>query len=578
MEYKKDVCSLTIISFLFLTFLFLCWGKFGDIIFDCGREAYLPQLILQGKILYKEIFAMYNPLSYQINALLYLIFGASFNTLFGVGTAVTYLILLATYLISRQFLKPFVAAIPAILVICFCICKHHNCVEFIFPYSYGMIYSTCTFLYFVLFVVLFVKRVSCNETSSVPHKTVILSLIASLLMGVSLACRFEFVLAYLPFLAYLLIKVRNVKVVLLNLLLFLLPMLLSFGVLFLQGFTYTDLADYLQFGHDFFNTEEQKWYQLTNGYSPLAFVYFFKPVLKRIFVFFGLCLLNIGAFAIINKINANKIVFAILCIIFVLLERIFLFNFKGTDVLFHFQFFSWLALSSLFILVYCFINKKEKNRVLYILLSSFVILSSLRVGFVYIGQYAIYFLPLAIVFNFVFFMNCNLKPYIKNAIVVFLVLISILNFGLYTQNRNVGKYLLETNKGNFYTQKDYILVYKDILKWTEQNINKTDTILVLPESPMINFITGNPTNDKYYHLIPNHIKALGEDRIINDLSKNKPDYIYLQGVPYPLYGKSFLGVDYGIDIYKFIIENYTQETMFINYDNSFGIVVFKKHM
>lgn len=169
LEYKKDICSLLLISILFFTFLILCWGRFGDIIFDCGREAYFPQLLLQGKILYKEIFAMYNPLSYQINALLYLIFGASFNTLFGIGTAVTYLILVAIYLISRQFLKPLVSSIPAISVICFCICKHHNCVEFIFPYSYGMIYSTCAFLYFVLFVILFVKKVSCLETGSIPR-------------------------------------------------------------------------------------------------------------------------------------------------------------------------------------------------------------------------------------------------------------------------------------------------------------------------------------------------------------------------------------------------------------------------
>ena len=159
LKYKKDILAFSFVSGLFFIFLVLCWGRFGDIIVDCGREAYLPQLILEGKVLYKEIFAMYNPLSYQINALLYLMFGASFNTLYFAGIFSTFLILFAIYLISRQLLSPFKAIFPALITICFCICKHPNCVDYIFPYSYGMIYSLVTFLYFVLFSIYFVKKI-----------------------------------------------------------------------------------------------------------------------------------------------------------------------------------------------------------------------------------------------------------------------------------------------------------------------------------------------------------------------------------------------------------------------------------
>ena len=55
---------LIIISFI--TF----WGRFGDIVIDSYREVYIPQQILEGKVIYKDLFVIYPPLAYLINAFL----------------------------------------------------------------------------------------------------------------------------------------------------------------------------------------------------------------------------------------------------------------------------------------------------------------------------------------------------------------------------------------------------------------------------------------------------------------------------------------------------------------------------
>ena len=76
---NKYLIFLWILTILGL--LIFC-GHYSGILIDFGREVYYPEQILQGKVLYKDLFNIYGPLSYQINALLYKIFGAKLSTLY----------------------------------------------------------------------------------------------------------------------------------------------------------------------------------------------------------------------------------------------------------------------------------------------------------------------------------------------------------------------------------------------------------------------------------------------------------------------------------------------------------------
>jgi predicted membrane-bound mannosyltransferase len=93
---------ITILFFCILPVFFL---HQGFLLIDTGREFYIPQQMLNGEVLYKDIFNIYGPLSYQINAILFAIFGIKINTLYLFGILNSYLIVLLSFLISREFLK-----------------------------------------------------------------------------------------------------------------------------------------------------------------------------------------------------------------------------------------------------------------------------------------------------------------------------------------------------------------------------------------------------------------------------------------------------------------------------------------
>ena len=566
-KYKNDICCFGIITLLFAFYVFCTWGKWGVVTYDCGREVYLPQLLLQGKLLYKEIFAMYNPLSYQFNAVLYWLFGASFNTLYWAGIINAYLCLIATYLISRQLLSPLKAAVPSLLFLCLYISKLRNCIEYIFPYSYGMVYATSTFLFFVLFAILFIKNNKIHFTY-----------LASLLLGLSFANRFEFALAYIPFIVYLGVKNKTLKHIMGNILLFLLPIVCSYGLLFLQGFTFLDLFNYIEFGQRFFNTVEQKYYE-EGGYNIFALFHNWKIILSDFLLFLLMLLVNIPLIKVIleQKRRAVKI-------ILILFYSIVLLTFNTALVYFDltlqytdkYYLLSWSGLSVFYIL-YRSIKSNDKNRTVIIMLSLFCICSSIRLGFIYVNDYLIFMSVLALIINVAYFLELKIKDIYKVSVAVFLILLCVHNFFANALARNYEQIEIKSTKGSFYLIKEKAIILNEALSWINENTKLTDTVLVLPEGPMLNFITGRPTNNMYYHLIPNHISALVEEKIVVDLNNNKPEYIVLQRLSYVLYGKEWFGKDFGLQIFDFIKKNYRVEKVMYDGNEGLQLIIFSKN-
>lgn len=88
-EFSKKYClkELGIITIVSLIMYFIFYGKQDVYLVDVSREAYIPWQMLKGKVLYKDIFNVYGPLGYQINAIAYALLGvklqyALFNGLF----------------------------------------------------------------------------------------------------------------------------------------------------------------------------------------------------------------------------------------------------------------------------------------------------------------------------------------------------------------------------------------------------------------------------------------------------------------------------------------------------------------
>ena len=80
---KHDFIAILALCFLVLVGFALTFGHWGNLIVDCGREAWLPTIIFnKDTVMYRDIFNLYPPLSYLVNGTLYKIFGNNLNVLY----------------------------------------------------------------------------------------------------------------------------------------------------------------------------------------------------------------------------------------------------------------------------------------------------------------------------------------------------------------------------------------------------------------------------------------------------------------------------------------------------------------
>lgn len=546
-QHKFDIFYISGIILIFTICSVFSWGYFGNLFYDNGREAYLPQLILQGKVLYKDIFAMYNPLSYEINALLYAVFGQSLNILYLAGTINALFITIGLYFISGLFINRFYSFIFCITIASIYIFGPITCTNYIFPYAYAFPYALCGFIYYCLFSLLYLKS---------EKRIFILS--AALSLGFSFACKPEFLLCIIPFLGLLIYKKESIKQILLNFTVFLLPLIISWGILFFPGLEFKDLQKYIEFIYEFFNTREQQLFM-----SNTAFGWNIDNIKSIItdFVKTVLYLITAGAYFKLFTKQKSGIAGIILAPLFIILTAYLVIN----NVTESSNPFSWTAIAALIIMILC-IKKYPKSIhqtfvQMLIFLAVNAIFSSIRLNLLLLQfAHSIYLSLIPLLVCWVYFIytdNKFLEQYnLKRFIAAALVFLSIINFTILFNAKHRIYAELETNKGNISTVKTHVKVFQNTINWIFTNTKTDNTVVMLPEGPMINFLTGRKTNNLYYHLIPNHIAALGEDNIIKDFSKNKPDYFLINNSDYSIYGSSEMCEDFGLKICNFIKENY----------------------
>ena len=228
--FKSDkgiILCLTIFFFALLPFFYL---KQGLLLIDTGREFYLPQQMLNGNVLYKDLYNMYGALSYQFNAILMAIFGQKITTLYWAGIINSLIIVITTYLLSRKFLDKILSSLISIFII-FTLVYNTFLYNSNITYSSAIIYALSSFLISVLFLVKYLKEE--NKTH--------FSYISCLFAGISLANKYEFVFyPIVLFLSLLIAKPLKIKEFVTSILCFICVPFFSFGSLFLQGFTFED--------------------------------------------------------------------------------------------------------------------------------------------------------------------------------------------------------------------------------------------------------------------------------------------------------------------------------------------------
>ena len=65
--------------------LYSTWATWGNVTIDSGHEMYIPVVLAQGKMLYRDVWFMYTPLAPYFNSYLFRIFGIHLNVLYLAG-------------------------------------------------------------------------------------------------------------------------------------------------------------------------------------------------------------------------------------------------------------------------------------------------------------------------------------------------------------------------------------------------------------------------------------------------------------------------------------------------------------
>lgn len=585
---KYNLKELLLIFFVGLILFILYYGKQGAYMVDVGREAYIPWQMLQGKLLYKDIFNVYGPLGYQINAIAYAIFGINLNTLYLMGFLNSLVILFTTFFISKFFTdkKTALSIVGLTMLVCVYAKGFFN---FIFVYSYSAVYALSGFLLSLLAMLFFMR-----------DKKNVYLIWSFVFAGFSFANKIE----YLPYFCLLFLILPlfklNWKQYAVAFASFMLFPVISVGCLLLQGVSIKDLVDASIYIKKLVETPAVEYFYNAYGlyYNPLhvdlALRYLFTKFLP-VLAFSGVVLygLNFG----ISKFSENKFLKTLLnfsIVFFMLVANIKLFdkfqvNAQNT--------FNWIALVSIaivFAVILFYVVKIVKNKIqskdwmsniaLNDKMFLFLFLAALSVsvkGFsdVTLECYGTFSLA-AIFIPFVIFFVCYIPRMLKFVDaeawtktirnLCFMVVIAYLFFNVHRIGTN-PIYLVKTDRGRVFV--DYWLKSQNnLLNYIVQNTSKDSVIVSIPEGAIINFLTERKSHDYYYYLIPVNMQVFGEQRVLSDFKKNPPDYVILNNVQYTPFNVGTF-CDYAPEICDFVLKNYTPV---YGTNDKLGCILYKK--
>jgi hypothetical protein len=131
--------------------LYATWGAWGDLTIDCGHEMYIPWLLAQGKMLYRDVWFMYGPAAPYLTSLLFRLFGVHLNVLYWAGSLSALGSAVFLYLAGNELASPLVGwTAGGVLLLegfepsLFC---------FPLPYSFSAVYAcfvACIFIWLLI--------------------------------------------------------------------------------------------------------------------------------------------------------------------------------------------------------------------------------------------------------------------------------------------------------------------------------------------------------------------------------------------------------------------------------------------
>ena len=547
---KKVNTDLKYLFFIWII-LFLAiiptYAHHGHLLIDCGREVYYPTQILSGEILYKDIFNIYGPFSYMFNAFLFKVFGISLNVLYIAGCVCAFCIVSLIYKISKQFLSRFLSFAITIFTITIGV-LNLNLFNFIFPYSYAMLYGFVTFLASVWLLFKYQQN---------PEKIYSLYL-SAFFVGVCITSKYEF-LPYLLVILYAVLKIKPLKLkqYYFTILSLVFMPIFCFGILFLQGLEWKNLVLTALTIKRMAQSETLRYFYHMQG------VYFNKRTFGVLILNFIKTIIPLGL--LLWGFTIKKRSFSISLIIFALFLIIFSINPAS---------FVFLPIFAFILVLVSFKALKENPKLLILVLSCITIdlkvfwgLATLNYG-VFFASFLLITVLAVIIKRFE---NENIN---QNALGIYFLVVSVIFGWQNLTSLNIKNNPIKSERGQIYSSKELASSTQDLINYINKNTQKTDTVVIFPEGPFINFLTNRKSDNYYNSLIPLYVETFGENQLIEHFKKTKPEYIIFNNWDTKDYYFEHICNDYAFSFCSFVAENYTQKKII---DKGFRYLIFQRH-
>lgn len=536
---------LVILWLLCLVGLFMFLGHYSGILIDFGREVYYPQEILSGKVLYKDLFNIYGPLAYQINALWYMVFGAKLSTLYGIGACCSILVVSGIYLVTQKFLSKFLSFAIGVFTIAIGVATT-SLFNFHFPYSWAVLYGLVAFLFSLYFLLKF------SDDKNVQNLC-----ISSFLGGVAVTCKYDFLLYAFIILA-IIVRSKNWKA----LLAFAIMPILSFGILFEQGLRVESLINSLATTSLMAKSKTLIYFYQNSG------IYFHPKVPMTVFTLFLKFAIPFGAILSSCYLFGKKRLPAIL--LGIVGWVLFFIMFDGK---YSFGFLPILIFILYGIQIFKTVTKKIDVDFNLILLGVSTIAVCAKVFWVLLlGSYGNYYVSIALVALFaLIFKYLPLKLEKMAGIYVLAVSLVILLTNL--NSLSLTNHKVSTPLGSIFTENSLAESSNQLIDFINKNTKQDDKIVIFPEGMTINFLTARKSDDYYNSLLPLYTETFGEEKIINHYKEKLPEFVIFNNLDMKDYYFRYICQDYALEFCGFVQNNYEFQTVI---GNEFRYLIFKR--
>jgi len=553
----------------FVALVLWSWQKWPDVLVDFGRELYVPWQLVSGKSLYANIAYFNGPLSPWWNHLCFRVFGVGLLTLVMANLAIIVAIASMIYLLIRQVgdrLSATAGTLVFLAVFAFGQYGLQGNFNFVAPYSHEMTHGTALSLAALMLLTIHVRRGGMWS-----------AFCCGLAVGLTFLTKAEFLVALAAAIPsglalhhwFRRTALRDgIRIGALFCLGVLIPVAVAFLLLLENMPAETALEGALgPWAHLFTRRlTDNKLYQDTMGVTDVGrsltliagwsfrYLAFLVPaamagaVLRRSWRFSSLLVAALPVMA-------------------------------GTAILLRWRTTEWDAIAYPFPLAMLIVTasllalqwrsgRSEEQRARHVVMLSLALFSLVLLAKIFLGvRFSHYGFALAmpagivIVVTLLEFIPSALDRWGVNGTAFRAaslgIIAGVVAMHLYATNSWFQLRTVQVGRGNdSFLADDRGRVVNDVLDRLEGLRAPGDTLVVLPEGVMLNYLSraSNPT--PYINFMPPEIIMFGEDRIVQALDGDPPDWIVFTDRRAPEYGYENLGVDYGVDILRWIEQNY----------------------